>query len=581
MGMTKAGIITLLLVLGIAPLLASAACPAGIAKGLAPAVMGETGQMLELTVESRPGDGQVYISANPYVGMATQNSERVAASIASQLLGINASECDFFLRIGGNLGAAEAVDGPSAGAAMTILAISALSNATILQNLSITGTIEPDGSIGSVGGVSTKAKAVAESGGTVFITPRLTMYERLLLDSVRKKWNLTVVEARDIVDASLVAFAKEPPNESRRDYKGTVVPGSLQQSGLPTGGKFSRFQAIAEQTLQQAGEHVQAALAQGNGEFDDYFKGELNASRVLLGKGYLYSAANLAFLTRIDASVLEKSPTVQEVEKSRAETAACVYGVQKPELTAGNYEEVFGGEQRMAWARKKLAGADGVQVDGEDTAVFVLNELEYAQSWCSLAKSLYSAPPSGMKIDEGALAQLALVSLNRSTDSVPKDNLDATWHAEAAQEAYGRGDYGAAIYDSTYAYASVLADGEMGGKLPAQIAKEADALNAQNTTSLWPALYRSHSRYYAADDGVSSANAFRLAMLADQLDKMQKQIDGIALAEKLPAAAGAGTNKETSQEGDFKGVFWGFMTLAALGAILVLAYEILLMLRRR
>jgi predicted S18 family serine protease len=511
----------------------------------------------------------------------TQNSERVAASVAAQLLGINDSQCDFFVKIGGDLGDAEAIDGPSAGAAMAILAISALSNATILPGLAITGTIEPDGSIGGVGGVSTKAKAVAESGGRVFITPRLTMYERLLLEGVRKKWNITLVEVRDILDASMIAFSTQPPNESRRNYRGTVVPGSLQQSGLPTGGKFSRFQLIAEQTVQQADAHVQDALEQGNGEFDDYFERELNASRVLLEKGYLYSAANLAFLTRIDASVLEKSPTAQEVEKSRAETAACVYGVQKPEPTAGNYEEIFGGEQRMAWARKKLAEADGVEIDGEDTAVFVLNELEYAQSWCNLAKGLYAAPAAGMKINESALSQLALDSLNRSEFSVPEDSMDALWHAEAAQEAYDRGDYGAAIYDSTYAYSSVLSDEEMDGKLPAQIAREAAALNSQNTTSLWPALYSSHSRYYAADDGVSSANAFRLAMLADQLGRMQAQIDGIALAEKPLAPEGTGAAGETAQETEFKGMFWVFMTLAALGALLVLAYEISLMLRRR
>ena len=570
MGMMKAGIITLLLLLAVAPLALAGECPAGMASGLVPAVIGEKGQMLEITVESRPGDGQIYMSANPYVGISTQNSERTAVSIATRLLDIDKDTCDFFVRISRDLGGAEAVDGPSAGAAMTLLAVSALSGADILPNAAATGTIETDGTIGAVGGVGAKARAAAESGVEVFITPRLTIYERLLLNGVKKDWNITVIEARDIYEAGKIAFSNETPEEGERDYKFTIVPADVPQSSLPTGGKFSRFGEIARKTLEGSEARVERALEKGDGEFDYYFRGEINASRTLLEKGYTYSAANLAFLTQIDASVLETSATAEEVERVRAEVAACVYGAEKPKITMDNYEEVFGGEVRMAWARKKLAEADGIEVDGEEVAVFVLNELEYAKGWCTLAGQLYSAPASGKALDEGALDQLAFAALNGSWKTVQEDNEDAVWHMEASEEAFRRGDYGAALYDATYAYSSVIAEEELARRLPNQIQEDVNTLNIRGYAGLWPALYQSQARYYALGETPSTATAFRLAVFADQLAETQSQINGKLLAD---APEEEGAQGSAAREDGTAGAGTAFLTLVVIGALLVLVYE--------
>jgi len=571
MGMTKAGIITLLLVLAFAPAISFAVCPAGKASALAPAVIGERGQMLELTVEAKPGDGQIYVSAEPSVGISTQNSERIAVSIASRLLDVNMSECDFFVRMSGDLGNATSVDGPSAGAAMTLLAMSALSGAKIMPGLAMTGTIESDGTIGSVGSVSAKARAAAESGIRVFLTPRLTIYERLLLDSVRKDVNITVVEVRDIIEAGGIAFSNETPKEKNASYKFTIVPADLAPSGLPTDGKYARFREIARQTIEETEAHVQRALARGNGEFDAYFLGEMNASRALLEKGYTYSAANLAFLTQTDASVLETAPTAQEVETVHAQVADCIDGLKKPKITDGNYEEVFAGEMRQAWARRKLAEAESIQVDGEDSAVFVLNELEYARGWCGLAKRLYSAPTTGRALDEGRLEQLAFFALNRSWDMVDRENIDTTWHADAAGDAFKQGDYGAALYDATYAYSMSIAENDLASQLPKGIGDEVALLNAKKYSGMWPVLYQSQARYYASGENASIASAFRLAVFADQLDAAQAQINGILLAEE-PVKEKA--SEENAQQPLAIGATEaGLLTLLAVGALLILAYE--------
>ncbi len=66
----------------------------------------------------------------------------------------------------------DVVDGPSAGAAITIAIISAILNKTLRNDVFITGTINPDGSIGWVGGIPEKAIAAAKQNATRFLVPK-------------------------------------------------------------------------------------------------------------------------------------------------------------------------------------------------------------------------------------------------------------------------------------------------------------------------------------------------------------------------------------------------------------------------
>ncbi len=65
------------------------------------------------------------------------------------------------------------IGGPSAGLAMTLGIIDALSKVSITGTLRIaaTGTIDPHGNVGDVGGVAEKTIAVEQAGATVFLVP--------------------------------------------------------------------------------------------------------------------------------------------------------------------------------------------------------------------------------------------------------------------------------------------------------------------------------------------------------------------------------------------------------------------------
>ncbi len=63
------------------------------------------------------------------------------------------------------------IDGPSAGALMTIGMLAALRGKTVRDDAAMTGTINPDGTIGPVGGIPQKIEGAAEAGKKLVLVP--------------------------------------------------------------------------------------------------------------------------------------------------------------------------------------------------------------------------------------------------------------------------------------------------------------------------------------------------------------------------------------------------------------------------
>ena len=132
----------------------------------------ENGQGLitTITVEVAQGSGQTLTSIeNILFFVDTQHSIRIARDVAADLTRFDLSEIDLTYTIQAD---ASVIEGPSAGAALTIATIAALEGQTLNQNVMITGTIREDGSIGRVGKVYEKSRAAAEGGATLFLVPR-------------------------------------------------------------------------------------------------------------------------------------------------------------------------------------------------------------------------------------------------------------------------------------------------------------------------------------------------------------------------------------------------------------------------
>jgi predicted ATP-dependent protease len=138
------------------------------------------GYVLRADVELAEGQGRVLVNTEVLNGMDIQTSVRTAAAVVETLTGASFGNTDIILTITSNV-TVDAVDGPSAGAAITVALLAALKHVEVLDGVYMTGTINSDGSVGKVGGVPYKAVAAAEEGAEVIIVPAgqgtVTLYE--------------------------------------------------------------------------------------------------------------------------------------------------------------------------------------------------------------------------------------------------------------------------------------------------------------------------------------------------------------------------------------------------------------------
>ena len=128
------------------------------------------GVVLKVRVDLRAGKGDIYVNTNPRIGIDLQSSVRTAVNVAGRLVNVNVSRYDYVVYVIGER-EVDVVDGPSAGLAITLAIISALEGKQLPSDVYMTGTINPDGSVGQVGGVLAKALAAAEHGAKLFLVP--------------------------------------------------------------------------------------------------------------------------------------------------------------------------------------------------------------------------------------------------------------------------------------------------------------------------------------------------------------------------------------------------------------------------
>lgn len=123
----------------------------------------------KMIVEVKSGTGLILVNINDVLAdYQTQLSARTAAIVASNFTSVDISSFDIIYNVKAN---ATIIEGPSAGAVMTLGTIAALQNKTINDSVFVTGTIEEDGSIGTVGGIGEKAKAAKQNNAQIFLIP--------------------------------------------------------------------------------------------------------------------------------------------------------------------------------------------------------------------------------------------------------------------------------------------------------------------------------------------------------------------------------------------------------------------------
>ncbi|MHB1343858.1 MAG: S16 family serine protease [Thermoleophilia bacterium] len=125
-----------------------------------------------------------------------------AALAASNLLSVDLSDYKITYEVAGR------IDGPSAGAILTVATLAALLGDEVLPDVTMTGTINPDYTVGPVGGIPHKVEAAVKAGKTRFLIPT---GQRMDMDENLNEWvdvvdrgsasGVEVIEVGDVFEA--------------------------------------------------------------------------------------------------------------------------------------------------------------------------------------------------------------------------------------------------------------------------------------------------------------------------------------------------------------------------------------------
>jgi len=143
------------------------------------------GIVLPVQVDIIPdGEGVVSIDVkNVQYETGFQEAVRKAVKVASDYTDVSVSDKDIIITVvNDNNNRLITIDGGSAGALITAMIASVLSGEEMNSSVLITGSINSDGTVGNIGGLSEKADAAAEFGADTLLVPEDQAFRH---DSIR------------------------------------------------------------------------------------------------------------------------------------------------------------------------------------------------------------------------------------------------------------------------------------------------------------------------------------------------------------------------------------------------------------
>lgn len=508
----------------------------------APAVDAQgNGVLTRIEASAQPGKGDVFVSVEPLTGTDTQSSEKLAVKIAAEKAGVDASKYDFLFKIHSD---AEVVDGPSAGAALTLLAYAELTHKTPRADLVLTGTIEADGSIGEVGGVFEKAMAVGQSGDYgVFLVPRGQLMQNGvdLSPYAQTKWGLQVVEVQDVDSLVDFAFNTKAGQKLVADAK-PVPPLTLVPANPPA--QVEPLRQVGERLISQL---VAASARVPNDGRSQAISASLsdavNLSSRLVKNGYYYSAANTAFLALIMADQVQavnrtRAAARDVLTQLRAQADAINFTVPRQ----GGWEWLVAGKLRKYWALERMdADEQSLPVVAPD---YLAEDFSLSKSWLEAARQFNGIAQGvlGPDVNELSVRGLADAYLTQAEGLARSGKLDSEGldHVASARAAFQDGEYLTAAFDLQFAIKYSDAQDQAEGLSYVELLQalcgdnltlSSPCLEPKNYTSVWASLYYDHGRYYVQEANrthslgalTNAAKMFQLAAGVEELGREAKE----------------------------------------------------------
>ncbi len=292
---------------------------------------------ITVTVQSN-GSGRVFVDTLPLTQVDMQGSARLAVKVASALVkndmnkSINPEEYDYFFVIRTS---SPIIGGPSAGAVMTLATISLLENWTIDKNLVMTGMINPDGSIGPIGGIPYKIDAANSVGAKQFLIPKGQMiYTETVTDTITQNgWTQIItkpvkrnVSQYAMDNYGMDVFEVEDINDVLFYATGHIFQAPDSENQITTEDYIAAMKPLAKSLLINATELFnKSTMAFDNSnipnQWPNYYKNQVT-DYLNYAESYLNDAQELY---QNDLFYSSASKSFQSLISSRFVTYACDY----------------------------------------------------------------------------------------------------------------------------------------------------------------------------------------------------------------------------------------------------------------
>ncbi|MDD5181781.1 MAG: hypothetical protein PHC66_01260 [Candidatus Nanoarchaeia archaeon] len=439
------------------------------------------GVIADLTVEVKPGSGRVFLDTLPLTKLDTQASARLAKEVACTTLEVDCAGLDFLYVIRSDFAI---IGGPSAGAALAAATMAALQGIDMNQDVFASASINPAGSLGSIGGIREKAMAASEANGHILILASEQQYfdEDVAGDMISfvaemgTEYNLTVVFAEDIIDAYkyFTGYQISKPNITSSDVVSEQLTTVLRKmaEGLMTQAEESHSDAgsnIVTAPLDKK-EYLKTLVENSKTELD-------NADESYADESF-YSASSFAVRSMINsyhANRLvryydaDENPTFVANELNTVKTSIADFEIlflRNRTIDSINDVEVLSVViDRIREAEKTVESAyEAYNQSDYETALYLCSYAEVrkntAYQWLTLVNDFTGN--TTYVFDPSAIKPLALERIEQSSTSVLYAKVvsnsilieQAQEELDAADEAYNNHQYVFALFEAAKAMAT-------------------------------------------------------------------------------------------------------------------------------
>lgn len=509
----------LLLIFLALPLVFSESCPQGQSSIFVPAVVHNGGDLLVIEAITIPGDGDIYSTVIPSVGLSTQDSIKTAVNYAFKKAGYDPSTCDVFIKVDDKR--TSSIDGPSAGAAISVVTYSALVNSPVRKDATLTGAVDGEGRVLAVGGVFEKSYAAALQGISYILTPRHSFDEQIILDSFSST-NITFFEINSVDQA--ISFLVENKPLEQKEF--SIVLRELPNLTVYSDPGLADFAVVSQNMIRLESDAIDSipSFLNTSEELKKYYSNELKRQNLILEKGYPYTAANEAFQNFISIKTITSLYSLESftLESKTEDARTCIDSLKFPTMHPESYEWVSGAQQRQAWALQKLDSLSSKNTTLVEEKYAYLYDLGYVFGWCDVAKSLLSkaSPSSSDSFDDSRFAS----RVDDLLDETQSEVSSSSWndYLDSARISKSKKHYVAALYDLTFAKTMDQVDKDLLAMSSSDVENSARSSTTYAPKSLFAKVYFSQGKYLYEQKDFNGA--YRMFAYAHALDSLKESI---------------------------------------------------------